>query len=253
MNDKTQEYGDLYMGINSPLGNLGDSGLFAGETRGVIPRMTVVQNSPTTAEVDLYVSEPLFLFPFEFATNINETSLCQINTMELTLINTDLRRMWCHDFTNGSAIDDMTVTMREAFVHINYLSPPPSYEIPPLCVVPWDTFQVTSRRIGTLQPGEERKINSLSVELTGVPQQLLLFAKMSNNEKVSDLQHIIGTTDTFAQIRQVSLAYGTYTAILAEAEPVQLYQMCNANGLQDSYNEFYGEVNDRYTAAGTDP
>ena len=52
MKDKTQEYSDLYMGDNHPLSNLGDSGLFAGETRGVITRTNITTNTPTSAQID---------------------------------------------------------------------------------------------------------------------------------------------------------------------------------------------------------
>ena len=79
MKDRTQEYSDLYIGVNNPFGILGDSGLFAGETRGAVARMNVVTNTPTSAQVDMLITEPLFLFPFEFATNANETGMCQVN------------------------------------------------------------------------------------------------------------------------------------------------------------------------------
>jgi hypothetical protein len=77
---------------------------------------------------------------------------------------------------------------------------------------------------------------------------------MASNDRDSSLQNIIGSTDTFAQISQLSLQYGTRgSSILAEAEPIQLYQACVANGLQDSFQEFFGEVNDGFKADGSDP
>ena len=145
MKDRTQEYSDLYMGINHPLANLGDSGLFAGETRGVLTHMTITQNTPTEADIDLFVSEPIILFPFEFANNNNETGISQVERMTMNIQLNHLNRMWCHDFVNGSPIDSMTTTLREAFLHINYITPPNGYELPPICVLPFDEFQPTHR------------------------------------------------------------------------------------------------------------
>ena len=93
MNDRTQEYSDLYMGVNHPLANLGDSGLFAGETRGTLTHMTITQNTPTAASIDLFVSEPIILFPFEFATNNNETGISQVDRMTMDIQFSHLNRM----------------------------------------------------------------------------------------------------------------------------------------------------------------
>jgi len=93
MKDKTQEYSDLYMGVNHPLANLGDSGLFAGETWGSLTHMTITQNTPTAASIDLFVSEPIILFPFEFATNNNETGISQVDRMTMDIQFSDLSRM----------------------------------------------------------------------------------------------------------------------------------------------------------------
>ena len=75
---------------------------------------------------------------------------------------------------------------------------------------------------------------------------------MTNNMKYSSLNNMIGSTDTFAQISNISLSYGTKSALLADALPIQLYQMCVANGIQDSYNEFVGEVNNGFIPNGVD-
>ena len=112
MKDRTQEYSDLSMGINHPLANLGDSRLFAGETRGVLTHMTITQNTPTEADIDLFVSEPIILFPFEFANNNNETGISQVVRMTMDIQFNHLNRMRCHDFVNGSPIDSMTTTLR---------------------------------------------------------------------------------------------------------------------------------------------
>jgi hypothetical protein len=253
MKDRTQEYSDLYMGVNHPLSNLGDSGLFAGETRGVITRMTITENSPTSAQLDLFVSEPVILFPFEFATNSNETGISQVERMTMDIQFSHLNRMWCHDFTKGSQIDSMDTTLLEAYLHINYLTPPNGYQLPPICVLPFDEFQPTPTDIGVFKPGEEKQTSSTVIQFGSVPQQLFIFAKMSNSDRYSNLQNEIGSTDTFAQISNITVNYDNQAGILSEAQPIQLYQACVANGIQDSYAEFLGEVNDGFAVNGVDP
>ena len=192
MKDRAQEYSDLYMGTNNPLGILGDSGLFAGETRGVISNMNIIANSPTQATIDLYVTEPIILFPFEFATNANETGITQVERMTMDIQFSHLNRMWCHDFTNGSVIDSMQTTLLDAYLHINYITPPNGYELPPICVLPFDEFQPTPTDIGMFQPGEERETSSTVIQFGSVPQQLFYYAKMRNSDRYSSLQNEIG-------------------------------------------------------------
>jgi hypothetical protein len=253
MKDRTQEYSDMYMKVNNPLGILGDSGLFAGETRGVVSNMTIIENSPTSAQLNFYVTEPVILFPFEFATNANETGISQVERMQLEIQYDHLNRMWCHNFTNGSAIDTMRTTLIEAYLHINYISPPNSYELPSICVLPFDEFQPIPTDVGMFQPGEVRETDSTVVQFGSVPQQLFVYAKMRNADRYSNLQNEIGSTDTFAAIEQLVINYDNQAGILAEARPIQLYQACVANGLQDSFQEWVGEVNDGFTPSGVDP
>ena len=188
MKDRTQEYSDLYMGVNHPLANLGDSGLFAGETRGVISNMNIIQNTPTFAEISLYVTEPVILFPFEFATNANETGISQVERMTMNVQFDHLNRMWCHDFVHGSTIDSMTTTLENSFLHINYITPPNGYELPPICVLPFDEFQPIATDIGMFQPGEEKETSSTVVQFGSVPQQLYIYAKMKTSHRYSNLQ-----------------------------------------------------------------
>ena len=141
-----------------------------------------------------------------------------------------LNRMLCHDFTNGSPIDSMTTTLREAFLHINYITPPNSYELPPIYVLPFDEFQPTPTDIGVFQPGEERETASTVIQFGSVPQQLFVFAKMINSERYNSIHNEIGSTETFAQISQIVINYDNQAGILIELRPVQIYQACVANG-----------------------
>jgi len=250
MKDKTQDYSDLHAGTNAPLGILGDSGLFAGESRGVITEMDVITNTPTSASIRVAITEPIFLFPLEFATNANETAMAQIDKFRLDILYSHPNRMWCHDFlTPGSTkIDTMQTTITQALLHVNFIDPPNGYPIPDVCILPFDDFQPISTSLGTIASGQEITTSSQVVQLHSVPQQLFVYAKMSNSSRYSSLQNIIGSTDTFAQISNVSITYDNKTAILAEARPIQLYQACVANGLQDSFQEFRGEINDAFTS-----
>ena len=68
--DWTQDYRDSWASINNPLGIWTDSGLFAGKTRGVISNLQVIQNTPTFAQIQFTITEPIFIFPLQFATMI---------------------------------------------------------------------------------------------------------------------------------------------------------------------------------------
>ena len=205
--DKTQEYADLFGGTNNPLGILGDSGLFSGETRGILTNLNITANSPTTASITFTVTEPLFLFPFEFATNANETGISRLQTIQVSLVYINANRMWCHDFANGSVIDTMSTTIRSAYIHMNLLTPPNDYPLPISCTLPFDDFRPFARNLGVFQPGEERSTDTISFTVQTVPQQLFLYAKESRTSINSSLHSQIGTTDTFALISHITLFY----------------------------------------------
>ena len=122
----------------------------------------------------------------------------------------------------------MTTTLREAFLHINYVTPKIGYELPPICVLPFDEFQPTPTDIGLFQPGEERETSSSVIQFGSVPQQLFVFANMRNSERYSSIENEIGSTDTFGQISQIVINYDNQAGILSEARPVQIYQACVA-------------------------
>ena len=94
----------------------------------------------------------------------------------------------------------MTTTLREAFLHINYITPPNGYELPPICVLPFDEFQPSPSDIGLFQPGEERETSSTVIQFGSVPQQLFVFAKMRNSERYSSIENEIGSTDNQTDI-----------------------------------------------------
>jgi len=245
MLDWTQDYRDSYASINNPLGTWTDSGLFAGKCRGVISGLQILSNTPTNAEIQFSITEPLFIFPFQFATNENELGMSGIQNMTFNFNIVQRNRVWCHDFINGSAIDTMNVECLRAALHINFINPPSDFVFPPVCVLPYNDFKPFNIRNlgGPLNPGQSRDVNSGVLALSTCPQYLLIYAKMANDVRDSSLQNQIGTPDCFAQIERVRLNYGARTDLLAQVEPIQLYEICVSNGLNMDWQEFRGSVN----------
>jgi len=250
--DWTQDYRDSYASINNPLGIWTDSGLFAGKTRGVISNLKINQNTPTIADIQFEITEPIFIHPLQFGTNENETGMCGIQTMTFEFITSRRERMWSHDFVNGSAIDNLSVETLKAALHINYINPPSDFVFPPVCVLPYTQFLPFSQQNlgGPLNPGESREVQSGVIKLISSPQYILLFAKMKNNVRDSTLENMIGCTDTFAAIDRITLQYGPRTDLLGSVLPIQLYEICVANGLKLDWQSFRGNIN---KAFDTDP
>jgi len=208
--DWTQDYRDSWASINNPLGIWTDSGLFAGKTRGVISNLQVIQNTPTFAQIQFTITEPIFIFPLQFATNDNEGGMSRIQTLSFGFNIVNKNRVWSHDFFHGSAIDTMDTEIMRSMIHINFVNAPADWVNPPLCITPYNEFRATNVRIqgGPINPNDVREFNSQPIQLDSCPQQLLLFAKMVNDVRDSNLQNQIGCTDCFAQIERIRINYG---------------------------------------------
>jgi hypothetical protein len=139
----------------------------------------------------------------------------------------------------------MTTEVRRAALHINFVNPPPDWVNPPVCITPYNEFKPFPIRNlgGPIPSGQTREFNSGVLQLDSCPQYLLIFAKLANDIRDSNLQNQIGCTDTFAQIERIRLNYGGRSDLLSQVEPIQLYEMCVANGIKNDWQQFHGVIN----------
>jgi hypothetical protein len=95
--DQSAQYSDLTASIRNPLSGYADSvdGNVGG--RSSFP-FTIVQNTPTSAIVDMVICEPIFLSPWAWGKGIGTTGFIGVQNLEITLNFTTNAgsRMWSH-------------------------------------------------------------------------------------------------------------------------------------------------------------
>src|SRR5580698_8254522 len=162
--DQSQNYGDLFGTIRSPLFNYGDSNDGNQNPRGGFP-FTIVANpggdgvTVVTAIVDVAFCEPLFLSPFYFG-HSNGCGFFNVNTMDfnITFLGQAANRMWSHDssintilgstFTPGGVIGGPVQTSfpigtgTQPLILIQYITPQENQIIPANVPITYPYFDV---------------------------------------------------------------------------------------------------------------
>jgi hypothetical protein len=109
--DQTQSYADLASGnVRNPLSGYQNGLDQCPMQRGAFP-FTIVQNTPTSAVVDMVVCEPLFLSPFYWGCG-NASGFYNVTTMDFNLtFLSNANRWWSHNQIAGSnPIQNIQVT-----------------------------------------------------------------------------------------------------------------------------------------------
>jgi len=248
--DNCQSYSDVFGTINSPLSGFGDSGLNSGNGRGCITELEIVSNDSTGAEINFIITEQIIMAPFYQDDNNAGGPLWNINTITFDFqFVSNLNRMWCHDDGGGSIITQMATDIKTLDLLMITIDPPISLTLPPVCTTTYNNFDVVPKRVGVLQPNEERIVFSDSLQWNNVPQSLLVFACSDNNQLLSWNTDGTFTPDTitspnsYCQINSISIDYMEVNSMLSNITREQLYQVCVNNGYNRDYSQFNGLVN----------
>lgn len=263
--DQSQNYGDLFEAVRSPLGNYADSNDESVMGRGGFAGMVVIQNpvqtilgTVLTAIVDCAFCEPIFLSPFYWGHH-NASGFYNVNTMDfnITFLSQAANRMWSHDNSDGnSPISNITAVFGNSalggptsfgnnggnsplmlFEYITPqesqmgLSPNMNITYPYFDIQRYATDQATSLPVPTPQT-----FPSNNIQLSSVPRRIYIFARMKNQ----DLYSSSTNTDTFFQITNVNIQFLNKNGLLSSATSQQLYKMCVKNHCNMSWTQWSG-------------
>lgn len=258
--DQSQQYGDLFDSIRSPLQNYGDSNDESVMGRGgfnyVITANPVSTGVSLTATVEMAVCEPIFLSPFYWGMS-NESGFFNVNTMDfnLTFLGTAANRMWSHDDIGGTnVITSASVTFggltggptsfanglgNQPLMLFNYITPQETQVLSPNMAISYPYFDV--QRYPTdygsaVTAGSMVTMNSNNIQLSSIPRRLYIYIRERNNDLYSNPSH----TDTFFQINQITVQWQNKNGLLASASPLQLYEMSLKNHCNMSWTQWYG-------------
>lgn len=254
MMDQSQNYSELVSTMRNPLGGYGDSGLPYEMKRGeFLPK--IITNTSTAAEVQAFLVEPLLISPFLFG-KMQEMGLTGIQNLvfNFTFNAGKLNRAWSHaaDPTAGT-FNAPTATFLEVdqiaqkpTMFFRYCTLPIVDSNPSLEKVysyPYNQIQSYATETSTLYaPGAAGEIISNNIQLPVIPERLFLYLR------IHDTDRTYLTTDTFAQITNVSINWNNQSGILASATQYDLYNISRKNGCRMSFPQWMGECGNALTA-----
>ena len=243
MLDQYQNYSDW-----TTLGSSRNVLAFYGEnsietTRGSFP-ITVVSNTPTSAQITAVITEPLYLSPFLY-TNAQEQALIGVNTMTINFnlnssLGSNLTTAWSHS-TSGNNLTSATLTFYQApEVLMNFITPDEVMNVPAVVEYPYFDIIRYPNPPQTLSSNATSIFNSSNIQVDGVPEAIYIFARQSNSDKT------ITSTDTFGYISNLQITFNNNSQIFASATPQDLYFMSQKNGLTGvswpAWSQYVGSV-----------
>ncbi len=265
--DQSQNYGDLFGTIRSPLFNYGDANDGDQTPRGSWP-FTIIANPasdgvlPVQAIVDVAFCEPIFLSPFYFG-HQNACGFFNVNTMDfnITMLAQAANRMWSHDdiggtnvitsssfifggLTNGPANSSFPQNQgNQPTMLIQYITPQETQVIPNNIPITYPYFDVLRfpTDLNQSTDAQPTTYNSNNIQLNSIPRRLYIFIR----ERNADLYSNASKTDSFFQINQISIQFKNKNGLLASASMSQLYEMSVKNHCKMTWTQWSGGPTNR--------
>lgn len=253
MYDQSQQYGDLFGTIRSPLFNYGDSQDGTELNRGGFP-FQIITNLPgdgtsvMTSVVQATFCEPLFISPLYFGAH-NGSGFFNVNAMDFIFnfvsgANAIASRMWSHDDNGGTnVITSATAQFNNFGGHqplllIQYITPMETQVLSHDMVISYPYFDVQKyvTSIGPVAAGVSTSATSNNIQLNSIPRRMYIYIRQTN----SDLYNNPSNTDTYAAITTISLQYLNKSGLLSGATQYDLYKMSAKNHCNMSWTQWSG-------------
>lgn len=250
--DQAQQYSSTFMTNRSPLSFYGDSG-----DEGVVGRagfpFTIVSNTNTTAVVDMYCCEPLWISPLYWGKG-NSNGFVNVSTIDVTFtfLSAFGNRAWSHDAVSSgiqTTISSITASFNNfspAFSYadntpqmfINFITPQDVQVIPWNLPITYPYFNVVPNSTDLGNVASNATVNAVSnnLQLSNIPNRVFIYIRETNN----DLYSTPNNPDTFFSIETLSVKFNNKTGIFSSANKRQLYEMSVKNGCTLSWAQWSG-------------
>lgn len=252
MQDQYQRYADQGGTLRNPLAGYGDGY--------EIPRgafnYDVVSNTPTTAQIQATLVEPLFLSPFVFG-HKSKSGLYNVSQLSFTFsFVSNLSKIWSHSLNDGvnfSTLSTITVTIGKPAMLVKQVSPRTDQKIPRSLVYPYyEVVGHPSKSSISYAPNATGVETGLALQLNSVPRRMYIFCRENKQVRNGPLGYL--KSDTYMGIDGLTVEYGTKN-LLSSATRQDLYKMSVKNGLSMSWEQFSGrptyQLGDNNTGYGT--
>lgn len=241
--DQYQEYNDFlnpFTGgsAKNALAGYGENAYPEGN-RGGFSGLTIVSDVGGTAVVDLTVTEPLFISPFNYSRE-DEAGFLGVQNMSLTVSFAELSSaLWSHNnlAAGASTINAIAVNVTAFEVLLNFQSLPMDVPLPSQTVYPYFEVVPYSSVSQTINSGAAQTLTLNSVQLKTIPRRMYVFAR----ENLNDLLFSnggINKTDCFGVIENISVTFNNKVGLLSTASQQDLYNLAVSNGCDMSWPQW---------------
>jgi hypothetical protein len=265
MLDQSQSYQALYQQNRNPLGRYGQND--SEEARGGFQGVQILSNPPGgPATVLLTCREPLFLSPFLFGTDNQESGFVGVNKMQVYMQLGNLKRAWSRDALSQQTPPSAqgTVTLTSASIvagasspglfyagiaptlEFTYITPKELTPIPKQIFYPYFEVIEYSSAFNTLAPQASATQTTNAIFLSSIPRRIYFWIRASDSYKTTDPIVPISNagsytgTDTFAFISNISVKWGNRVGLFSSASAQALHHMSVENGCRLSWNQWSG-------------
>ena len=244
--DRSQSYDELVNTLENPLGGFPANSTPYSFKRGQFP-VTIISNTPTSAEIVAVIVEPLFMSPFLFKGE-REPGFYGIRNFTLNITwDGTLNKIWSRVF---DPLNPTTVTA--SFQNVTGL--PPYVPTLPTLYLRYDTpespvtlsephfspyYQIDRfpTDAGIVAGGATvEHFTAQNIQLTGIPGRLYILFRRQNQ----DLTPF--TPNVCASIRAINITFANVTGILSTASIYDIYQIAIKNGFQGTFTDWLGNA-----------
>ena len=237
LQDRSQTYESLSNSNMNPLKSYQDSSFGSITGRGAFP-MEIVSNTQTSAEVNVELTEELYISPLSFGTRQEMEAFIGVQTFQVTFNwASNLQNLiWSHNPDLVSNFSVSSVTLREPSLLFKYITPNNLEILPAHREYEYFELQRYPTNVGSLAPGVQSRVSSSNIQLNSVPRQIYVFARRQNSELDID------KTDSYLAIQNISINWDNRSGLLSNASPQDLYRLSVKNGCNLSWNEWSGQT-----------
>lgn len=212
-----------------------------GSRTGGITAITVV--SPTVMHVDVDITEPLIVQPFDYSEDGFEKAIYGVGTMNVNWSYQDVHRMLSLALGGTATVSNVSLTPSLQQLELSFVTPsdrslmtvdrPYSYN---QTNVQLFTNQLTNAPIpagGTVSGASQ------VVELSTVPDKFLVYATLSEQDRQDRTQSI---PDVYLALDSIQCQFGTRSGLLSSATPRLLWEITRRNGVDVPFPVWAGRT-----------
>lgn len=243
--DTYSDYIDGVAAMNNPLGQYFNS------VGNVMPRGSfpmIIVNGATAATITATIIEPVWL-PCLHREVDDGVGFTNITTCTLTTnYSSNLNMIICNALGTGNlaTFSGITVALGQGTIYCKYSSPPIGYVPRPMSYGSENLSYQTYTMGSSLAADTSRTgLSSGNIQLQFIPTWALIFVREANANRTYN------SSDSACNISNLAITFDNTTGILSSATEVSLYEMAKHNGLQDSWEQYHGQISNLATQVGT--